>query len=133
MRLDTDATIENMKIDDMKMFISDMDEVLDDGTISIKDQVKQLQRTRHLMFWHDGSTVSNHSHLMMMVSCMYDRAVYITDNEAYCKYNERINVQAFIEKAYLYILARCPSNDQQLLYGEERVSDLLDLKQPIKS
>jgi len=30
-----------------------------------------------------------------------------------------------------YLLARCPSNDQQLMYIEERMEDILDLKQDI--
>ena len=34
-----------------------------------------LMQTRNLMFWHDGSSISNHSHLMIMVSCMFSRVV----------------------------------------------------------
>ena len=53
-----------------------------------------------------------------MVSAMYDPAVYHT-NEGYQQlYNVNIDVQAAVEKSYLYLLARCPSNDQQLTYSE---------------
>ena len=30
-----------------------------------------LMQTQNLMFLHDGSSISNHSHLMIMVSCMF--------------------------------------------------------------
>ena len=33
----------------------------------------------------------------------------------------------------IYILARCPSNDQQLLYSEERLDDILKLNENMKT
>ena len=33
----------------------------------------------------------------------------------------------------MYILARCPSTDQQLLYSDERIGDIMNLKYPTKS
>ena len=36
-----------------------------------------------------------------------------------------INIQTEVEKPFLYIMARCPSNEQQLLYVEERMKDIL--------
>ena len=32
-----------------------------------------LMETQNLMFWHDGSGISNRSYLMIMVSCMFDQ------------------------------------------------------------
>ena len=37
------------------------------------------------------------------------------------------NVQSIIEKPYVYILARCPSDDHQFLYIQERLDDILEL------
>ena len=37
------------------------------------------------MFWHDGSILANHSHILMTVSAMYNPAVYITDQEYFKK------------------------------------------------
>ena len=37
------------------------------------------------------------------------------------------NVQFIIEKPYVYILARCPSDDHQFLYIQERFYDILEL------
>ena len=42
----------------------------------LKELRKKLECTHHLMFWHDGSTLSNHSHILMTVSAMYDPALY---------------------------------------------------------
>ena len=41
---------------------------LSDTVLSLK--LKQLQRARHLALWHNGSTLSNHSHLLMMVNVL---------------------------------------------------------------
>ena len=37
-----------------------------------------------------------------------------------------------VEKPKIYILARCPSNNQQILYSEERYEDLVESKAPLK-
>ena len=44
---------------------------------------------------------------------------------------KKINVQAEVEKPQLYILARCPSNDQQLMYIDTRLEDIKDLSSAI--
>ena len=38
-----------------------------------------------------------------------------------------------VQKPELYMLARCQSNDNQLLYSEERLEDLLEINTPITS
>ena len=42
-----------------------------------------------------------------------------------------INIQAEIEKTFLYIMVRCPSNEQQLLYDEEIMDDILNLNEDL--
>ena len=93
----------------------------------LSNKITAIKQTRNLMFWHDGSTISNHSHLMIMVACMFDPAVYLTDQEYFNLYGKHINIQSVIEKPYLYILARCRSDDSQLLYSSERLDDILNL------
>ena len=46
--------------------------------IDMKERLKQMERTRHLMTWHDLSTVANHSHLVFMATCLYDPATFYT-------------------------------------------------------
>ena len=44
-------------------------------------EIKRLHRTRHYVCWHDGSSVSNRSHLLVMMGCVCDPALYYTDKE----------------------------------------------------
>ena len=54
----------------------------------LKELRKKLESTRHLIFWHDGSVLANHSHILITVSVMYDPAVCITDQEYFKKYKK---------------------------------------------
>ena len=101
------------------------------GTQVLKKRLKMYERTRHLIFWHDGSSLSSHSHILIMVSCLYDTAVFVTDEEYFKSEGSLINIQARIEKPFLYLMARSPSTDQQFLYSEERLSDILEIKKPL--
>ena len=58
---------------------------------------------------------------------MYDPTVCLTNNEYLQKYKCRID-----ELPHLYIWGRCPSNEQQLLYGEERINDILNSKSKLE-
>ena len=55
----------------------------------------KFERTRHLMFWHDGSNLANHSHILMTVSVMYDKALFLTEDEYYQKFNREILEKIF--------------------------------------
>ena len=83
------------------------------------------------MMWHDGSSLASHSHVLMMISTIYDPAVFLTDKEYKEKFGQSINVQSQIEKPKIYILARCKSDNHQLLSGEERMDDIRELKEGI--
>ena len=61
-------------------------------------KLKIYERTRHLMMWHDGSSISAHSHLLMMISCLYDQACHLTDTEFKERHGVDINVQSMVEK-----------------------------------
>ena len=69
----------------------------------------------------------------MMIACMYHPACYLIDSEYEQKYNISSNVQAIVEKPIIYILAQCPSNDQQILYSQERLEDIIALNKKIKN
>ena len=79
---------------------------------TFKEKLKGLERTQHLMMWHDCSKVGGHSYLLMMIACIYDLAWYYTNTEFQEKFNVFVNIQTIVEKPTLYILARCPSNEQ---------------------
>ena len=66
----------------------------------------------------------------MMLCTMYDPAIYLIDKDFYEKYHYHVNVQSIVEQPNLYILAKFPSNDQQLMYTETRMEDIQTLKEP---
>ena len=91
MRLHEDKFYETMNEDLLKQELLRLDELCNVTNMNTKQSIaylKKLQRQRHLIFWHDASTISNHSHLLMTVSCLYDVAIHLTDSEYYEKYGE---------------------------------------------
>ena len=94
--------------------------------------LEAYEKTYNLITSHNGSSLSSHSHLLITVACLYDRAVFLTDEEYYQKEGVHVNVQAVVEKPFIHILARTPATDQQLLYSQDRLEDILDLKTPIE-
>ena len=97
----------------------------------LSGKIAARKQTRNLMLGHDGSSISNHSHLMIMLARMFYPAVYLTDQEYFNLYGKH-NIQSFIEKVYLYILARCQSDDSQLFYSCERLDDILNLQDDVE-
>ena len=117
MRLFTDDQYEDMNREDVIVELKRIGEFnRDESTDELRRQLKILQRTRHLILWHDTSTISNNSHLLMMVKCLYDPAIHYSDEEFKIKNKRTVNVQSEIEKPYIYILARCPPTDDQIKY-----------------
>ena len=60
-------------------------------------------------------------------------AVFLTNEEYEQKYHTSLDIQSIIEKPQIYLLESCPSNDQQILYIEERLQDILNLNLTITS
>lgn len=44
-------------------------------------QLKSLQRQRMFACWHDTSCVSNASHFLILICCLYDEALFYTNQE----------------------------------------------------
>ena len=109
MRLRTDEEFESLGRDEIIRDLMKIHEFhINDNeldTLTLLERLMKFERTRNLMTWHDCSTVSNHSHFLMMVSAMYDPAVYFTDDEFYEKNKEKVQVQANVERPHLYIFA----------------------------
>ena len=43
--------------------------------------LKKLHRTRTFACWHDTSCISNASHFLVLVNCVYDEALFYTNDE----------------------------------------------------
>ena len=93
MRLFTDEEISNMSNITIDYEIQRIHEkVAKNSSDENRNLLKQKQRQRHLMFWHDGSCISNHSHLLMTVNVLYDPAIYYTNEEYYRLSGEKQNL-----------------------------------------
>ena len=91
----------------------------------LKNKLKIFERTRNLMFWHDGSTISNHSYILVMVSCLNDPAVFLTD-EDYSKSNDVLANYKPLWKSlsctYLLVLLPLTNKWKISRYSENRKS-----------
>ncbi|KAK3700756.1 hypothetical protein QZH41_010938, partial [Actinostola sp. cb2023] len=100
------------------------------GLTAMREKLKKMQRQRHLMIWHDHSTVANHGHLVFVVTSAYDPALYLTKEEYYQKTGIWVDIQTEVEKPELYIVGRCKSSDEeQLGYIDTRCECLRGLSQ----
>ena len=100
----------------------------------LRQKLIRIERTRHFKTWHDLSTVSNHSHLVFMVTLLYDPAVYYTNEEFKIKTKQEVDVQAKVEVPQVHIIARSSSADsEQLAYIETRTECLCKLTDPIST
>lgn len=101
----------------------------DDGLTKMRKKLQRISTTRHLQIWHDHSTLANTGHIISTVNCLYDPAIYITDEEYEEAAGKMANVQAEVEKPHVYIVARCRSCDaEQLVYVETCLCCLQDHK-----
>ncbi|XP_065666302.1 uncharacterized protein LOC136087455 isoform X1 [Hydra vulgaris] len=119
MRVKTDEEYEKMlrtTIINYLKRINEMEENDQDEEINnLKIKLKKLERKRHLMLWHDTSTICNHSHVLMTISTLFDPAIHYTSEEYQQKYNKTINIQAVVEAPIWYIFGRCSATDEMLV------------------
>ena len=97
----------------------------------MRERLKVMERTRHLLVWHDLSRVANHSHLVFMATCLYDQATFYNNSEYEAITGKKVNIQSLVEAPSLYIVARSSSCDEdQLCYIETRLDCLEELSDP---
>ena len=137
MRIFTDEHYEKMSSTELMNEFRRINEFSQyDTNMSKKDiiiKLKHLQRTRHLMCWHDGATLAGHGYILMTFSELYNPAIHYRDHEFLAKFKKDIHVQPHIEKPVLYLIARCPATDQQLLYSSLRRTDIFELKEELST
>ena len=79
----------------------------------VANLLKHWERTRHLMFRSNHSSIMSHGHILLTVTAIYDPAFYYTPE----KLGGR-NVQDLMEKPQIYLLAYSWQRhlEDQLLY-----------------
>ena len=132
-RIHTDNQLEQLtktEIINELIRIDDYGTLLGDNENQMRKKLFSYQRKRFLQFWADGSSIANNGHMLIMVNILYDKAIYMTNEEFYNRYRRCVDVQVEVEKLELYIIAKCPSNNQQLLYIDTRNVDIKKLIYP---
>ena len=69
----------------------------------------------------------------MTFSDLCNPATHYRDDEFLAKFKNDIYAQRLIQKPVLYLIARCPAADQQLLYSPLRLTDISELKEELSS
>ena len=124
----SDAHYEEMTIEEIKNRLKELGELDEqsESEMSRQELVQLLQhweRTRHLIFWSDHSSIMNHGHILLTVNAIYDPAFYFTSEELGGK-----DVQEMVEKPQMYLMARCRDTlEDQLLYSDTRLEDIQQL------
>ena len=85
MRLRTHNDFQNLTGDEIINELKCLGELPNDDSLSNETLVNKLKSRRQLMFWHDGSTLANHSHILMTVAAVYDPAGYFRDEQFFRK------------------------------------------------
>jgi hypothetical protein len=117
--------------DQLRERLTELNELVADNetTEVMRQKLKSFERTRHFLVWLDNSTVANSGFLVCLVTCLYDPALFFTDEEYEIKYGKKVDIQRFIEDPELHIIAKCGSSDsEQLLYNETRLKCIQDLE-----
>ena len=132
MRANMDDSLDVMSGTDIAERLHKLHKMKDGEDVEeMRQRLKDMERTWHLMIWHDLSTVANHSHLVFMVACLYDPACFYMDSEYEQLTGKRISIQTKVETPSVYIIARSSSSDkEQLCYVETRLECLQDLSEP---
>ncbi len=133
MRINDEKDIASMSKEECFNRLTVLNETKDgECEAEMKRRLKEMERTRHLLVWHDLSTVANHSHLVFMATCLYDPATFYTNSEYEAMTGRKINIQSPVESPSLYIVARSSSSDEdQLCYVQTRLECLEELSSEV--
>lgn len=137
MRLTKPQDIEQMTKEEILSFmISNYQKVNpDDSLQELQLQIKNMQHTRTIAIWHDHSTILNTGYILFAVWVVYDKAVFLTEEE----YKEKSGVsipslQPIIEVPEIYMIAPSSSSpSDQLALINDRIDCLQDLSQTLSA
>ena len=69
----------------------------------LQGKLKSISHTRHLKIWHNLSTVANHGHLIFMVACLYDPALFYTSEEYEQKTKRKVDIQTIVKCCHVLL------------------------------
>ena len=134
LRIKNDAFYEELSESEICAELEKISEDIRGTHDEIKQRLKSFQRKRHWLIWHDHSTLSNYGHMLFCVREMYDPAIHLSDAEARVQYGKDVDVQATVERPYLYMLGQSSSSiEDQIKFVPARHDDLVNLTQKVKT
>lgn len=83
MRIHSDDFYDQLEIEDLQFEYRRIAEAFHEKSTvaNLRGHLKYLHRQRFLSCWHDTSTVSNASHILVLFTILYDPALFYTDTE----------------------------------------------------
>ena len=83
MRLQSDDQLDSMSQADAIEILKRFHEAVDDSEniMHIRHRIKDLQRRRHLVMWHDHGTILGQGYIFITVKVLYDPAIFLTKEE----------------------------------------------------
>ena len=80
-RVHPDSFYEEITTPQLKKEYERIDSPIDPNEDKAVSLLKHFQRKRTLVCWHDSSSISSASHFLVMMSTIYDPALFLTNEE----------------------------------------------------
>ena len=112
MRLYTNDTITNMTKEEVLQIFSSIHANVNPTLPleQLQDTMKQYQRTRALIIWHDHATVLGRGYILITIHVLYDDTVFFTPAEVQSAKLSFCTLQHCIEEPEIHMIAGCSSS-----------------------
>ena len=97
-----------------------------DNNASTVEKKQILLACQTKKYWHDHDPLAGKSHFMVLVTCIYDPALYYTQQEL-VRQGMSVDVIGTVEKPQVHILA------QQMMYNNTRSETLHNFDESIQN
>ena len=132
MRLTPDDVIDTMSQEDLVKCISQFEIVIETDVSFLRERLKALERTRHLVLWHDHSSVLSRGYILITLNVIYDDAVF--DAGLYDENKHKMSLQEYVEQPEMYLVCLSSSSiDDQAALIADRLDCLFSLSHPVAS
>ena len=131
LKIKDDSYYNQLTKEELTVELQKIHEEVSDDIDQMRNKLKEYQRQRHWLLWHDHSTIANYGHMLFCIRELYDPAIHVTRKEILEKTGKDVDVQATVEEPQLYILGQSRSTvEDQMRFIPTRQEDLRDLKNP---
>ena len=132
MRLTPDNVIDTMSLEDLVKCVSQFEMVTEKDVGFLRERLKALERTRHLVLWHDHSSVLSRGYILITLNVIYDDAVF--DVGLFDENRHKKSLQEYVEQPEMYLVCLSSSSiDDQAALIADRLDCLFSLSHPVTS